>query len=378
MATLINDTIPSVHRELLQLVLDNTQGVLDGRVERASVSMFERFGFSGSRLYRLTPESGKRYVVKVNRAEKIDKELVSANSVSDLFHDVELLHASGPIDGESALPYVLHEADPDDGHVVELKDLYERALRGEDGAAARAVDAIRRTYLKCFHAHKLLESQPTTTLHDHYKRYFRIRAKGLDRLHHLYDTCTDPLLAYGREIENPRDAIQKLAHANLRPLFAHAVHGDLHPSNVVLSSSEDPRLVDFAWAEKGQHVFKDFITMESSLRFMAFPRHVHPALMAPVDSALNTHWSCDVAEDIVRSARESQGRIGLLAMIACVREVRKACDKVASSAKLDDAVKTQEYFRALALLLLGQQQFDSFPLIRVIANLSQLGSLYAS
>jgi hypothetical protein len=376
MPRLINETIPSSHIQLLKKAMRRVG------MQRASVSTFERFGLSGAVLYRLTPPGAIPYVVKVDDAGKIDREHSAALSVQDKFDDLHVVKPVGPTtEGRKALMYRLISTQRGVGRVVELKHKYELALQltTERGRVDEVVTAIRRTYAKFSFAHEFTHNDGEEKFRDQYSQYVRLRKNSSDRLTRLFESHGAPLVAYGVQFTNPREVIERILDARLRPLRVNATHGDLHPSNVVFSSSDDPRLVDFAHADCDQHLFKDFVTMESSLRFMMFPRHIHPALIGPVDEALNEHWSCDPAQRIVDAAVPSDGALALGAMIACVREVREACDRALAlgAAALTEDEKKEEYFRSLSLLLLGQQQFDTFPLIRVAVNLHLLGARYA-
>jgi hypothetical protein len=376
MPTLINETIPESHHQLLELALTNVGE------ELAYVSRFERFGFSGAYLYKLTPPEAISFVVKVDTAARIDREYAAAWNVRHQFDELQVDVAVGPINGQKALTYRLVTAPI--GDVVELKQKYALALSangaGRDALLKDVVKAINGTYKKFKTAHRFTKNDTKAKFRDQYGDYVRLRGgEFADRLTHLFESHVDPLVAYGIQFTNPRKAVESFLDTPVRPLRVSATHGDLHPSNVVFSSTDDPRLIDFAKAGRDQHLFKDFVTMESSLRFMMFPRHIHPALIGPVDEALNDHWSCEPAQRIVDAAVPSDGAWALGAMIACVQEVREACDRVLDQGApaLTGDEKKQEYFRALSLLLLGQQQFDTFPLIRVAVNLHLLGARYA-
>lgn len=47
-----------------------------------------------------------------------------------------------------------------------------------------------------------------------------------------------------------------------------AVHGDLHPGNIVLSPDNRPRVIDFGWASDRSHIAKDYVLLECNLRFL--------------------------------------------------------------------------------------------------------------
>ncbi|MDB4951449.1 MAG: hypothetical protein JWM27_4098 [Gemmatimonadetes bacterium] len=373
---LVNETISASHLDLLKRALDRV------KEKRASVSMFERFGLSGAVLYRLTPPGAIPYVVKVDSVMKIEREYAAASGVRNKFDDLHVEKPVGPTrEGQKALLYRLISAQGGVGRVVELKHKYELALRPRvaepDEHLSEVITAIQRTYTKFSVAHVFTEKGDVRKFKDQYGGYVRLRNNSTDRLSRLFESHEAPLVAYGMKFTNPRGMIERVLDVPLRPLWVGATHGDLHLSNVVFSSSGDPRLIDFAHAGCDQHLFKDFVMMESSLRFMMFPRHIHPGLLGPVDVALNEHWSCDVAGQIVAAAAPSEGARALAAMIACVRAVREACDRALQGGPvLTEEAKKEEYFRCLSLLLLGLQQFDTYPLVRVAVNLHLLGTRY--
>ena len=105
------------------------------------------------------------------------------------------------------------------------------------------------------------------------------------------------------------------------------VHGDLHLSNIVVRGT-GPAFVDFAWAGMGDHACKDFVLVESSLRFMRFPRTVHPAVLEEVDQLLNERWSCDAAAALVVDLPDSKARTALKVMVTAVQSVRDHADVV--------------------------------------------------
>lgn len=51
-------------------------------------------------------------------------------------------------------------------------------------------------------------------------------------------------------------------------LFLGAIHGDLHPGNVILRDEESPAIIDFGWACDRAHIAKDFVLLECNLRFL--------------------------------------------------------------------------------------------------------------
>jgi len=51
-------------------------------------------------------------------------------------------------------------------------------------------------------------------------------------------------------------------------LHCGAIHGDLHPKNIVYGPDGTPRLIDFGWANSTKHILKDFVLLECNLRFV--------------------------------------------------------------------------------------------------------------
>lgn len=74
---------------------------------------------------------------------------------------------------------------------------------------------------------------------------------------------------FGFEFANPLKVMDALC-THEAELFCGAVHGDLHPRNIVFSSSDVPHIIDFGWAQDDAHIAKDFVLMECNLRFVAF------------------------------------------------------------------------------------------------------------
>jgi len=51
-----------------------------------------------------------------------------------------------------------------------------------------------------------------------------------------------------------------------------AIHGDLHPRNIVISHEDKPIVIDFGWTCPEAHIAKDFALMEANIRFAS----LHP------------------------------------------------------------------------------------------------------
>lgn len=76
--------------------------------------------------------------------------------------------------------------------------------------------------------------------------------------------CAD----FGRSWTNPFWVVKELARSPRVKGYLGAVHGDIHPRNIVLSQDGGPRIIDFGWGKDDAHIAKDFALMEANLRFM--------------------------------------------------------------------------------------------------------------
>ena len=148
-----------------------------------------------------------------------------------------------------------------------VKDMRKTLERGE----TRASQILEKTFhqLRNLH-HRLNKAHPEERCYsDEYKRYLRKlddgvwgsewrEAWGTSDVKHVEDS--------GGRFANPFWCLEGIRDLR-KPMYVGAVHGDLHPGNIVLTG-EQPRIIDFGWAEDGAHIAKDFVLMECNLRFL--------------------------------------------------------------------------------------------------------------
>lgn len=81
----------------------------------------------------------------------------------------------------------------------------------------------------------------------------------------------------GVSVRNPCQVLRRLranpAAATGKGLRA-AVHGDLHPRNIMVGSVTRACLIDWGWANADFHVIVDFVLMELSVKFFYLPWHL--------------------------------------------------------------------------------------------------------
>jgi len=148
---------------------------------------------------------------------------------------------------------------------LNVKDLRKTLEAGQDDAAQRI---LTTTYSLLRNLHFRLNKaySDERVLGEEYRRYLRKlddevwgkewkESWGSEK--HVHDA--------GGQFVNPFWLLERLRPLR-RSLCMGAVHGDLHPGNIVLAR-EQPRIIDFGWATDGAHVAKDFVLMECNLRF---------------------------------------------------------------------------------------------------------------
>ncbi|MCP4372385.1 MAG: phosphotransferase [Deltaproteobacteria bacterium] len=73
---------------------------------------------------------------------------------------------------------------------------------------------------------------------------------------------------------NPFWVLEKIRLLPEVPLYCGAIHGDLHPKNIVLSENKLPFIIDFEFASDQSHITKDFVLMECNFRFVALSPNI--------------------------------------------------------------------------------------------------------
>jgi hypothetical protein len=206
-----------------------------------------------------------------------------------------------------------------------------------------------------------------------FAKYLRTRTKP-NRVKLLFKGDKSPLDICGHSVEeDPLRSLPAVLSCISNGFYVSAIHGDLHLSNVVVSRGR-PHLIDYAWARLGDHVAKDYVLMESSLRFMCFPRHIHPSILLNIDLLLNSQWRVDGARDIIRPTLDGPAAVALTCMLDLVEVIRKRFELTVRSFVTSPDEWINEYFICLYLILAGQQRFSTFPLMRTVVNLNQLRS----
>lgn len=208
--------------------------------------------------------------------------------------------------------------------------------------------------------------------------FSRLYQEGLEKMHSSHaEQFTDFREDYGvtaeihEKIDNRLRGMlgdKPVDSSNLRRVFNSIVqdkiillrgeiHGDLHPSNVVIiPASNAIHLIDFADSVEKGHLLKDFVLMECSVRFHRFPRSVNFATQKTFDVAISK-WGFDpsAASRSVEHCRLKQQYERLASFVFAIRSAAKI-----RSEKLQHKWSHSVYLKALFLQLYKQMQYESY------------------
>lgn len=145
-----------------------------------------------------------------------------------------------------------------------------------DGEFGRIDDVISETFRVLMSLHQRSGKgceRSRSNLVDEYKDYLR----GVEDTDYWAKTWRDvwtpgkngKVRDFGRSFSDPFQILNRLQARPDASLCYGAIHGDLHPRNVVLTPKYAPRIIDFGWATEPGHIAKDFVLLECNLRFVA-------------------------------------------------------------------------------------------------------------
>lgn len=78
---------------------------------------------------------------------------------------------------------------------------------------------------------------------------------------------------FGHTWPNPNRLISKVLSWNFTGTRG-AIHGDLHPKNIVFDEDGLVYIIDFGWAKKNAHVVADYVLLDINLRSMTLPAQI--------------------------------------------------------------------------------------------------------
>ena len=295
------ETVPSQDRELI--IAAGKKVFSTNPPREIWARSLGRFGYSGSRLYvgrfrvsphARTPNHLAQFAIKIGSVSRImgeqdkteaarefDSRIYSAIAKRD--SAVQQPGQSEAGSGEELAALILRFEGSGDGHVLELRDLLvqERLKATARDAVVDSVSDYLKVlfvnHLETFHqAHEPKDAcfgnQYQLSDDDLASVQTRLDAMDYGRVPHSVDKSP------ASELASPKHVYQRLAKLE-RKLLCGPIHGDVHPSNVLLCKSAGgkftPQLIDFADYDPRGHVLRDFVLMECSLRFHRFQRSIN-------------------------------------------------------------------------------------------------------
>ncbi|ATB27699.1 hypothetical protein MEBOL_001143 [Melittangium boletus DSM 14713] len=210
----------------------------------------------------------------------------------------------------------LSEMQPDGSrHKVEVRDLWRLLENKNEPNPAHTTDwnKIRRLIAEALDSvepsHRAGRARPkaeTTTYADQYEWYLREttndKAKHLPRL--LFGTEARTRV-FGREWPNPTEVVRRIIrHGMSFSGILGAVHGDLHPKNIVLTGYDGVQIIDFGWATNPRHVVVDYVLLDLNLRGTTLPSQIDEGAILSLASFLNLHDDLDALPTPVRARAE--------------------------------------------------------------------------
>lgn len=339
---------------------------MNSRATQMVASPLGRFGYTGSRLYwaRFNEVGGRRFVVKTHDLAPLTEELNAVLEVRTLFDDAEAITES-PIEagGRFAIIYKLwwHSSATIREYRETVFDSSGIDIIDEDFKQAEVLRSLYSTCLETAHQGE----RANRDLGSEYQWYLRggltdgKLAAAFNRI-----TYSEKCNWLTVNFPDPRLVQQRLLERTLSCRIG-AVHGDLHPNNIVFDGADQPHLIDFAWASGSGHIMKDFVLMESSLRFLLFPTNTNPEIQLQVDIALLDENGPQLLADIAAGCPHASyyRRLGVLL------EVIRTSARTAGGT----GYSFEEYLHAQFLVLYGLLKYEVYRFHDGVRALGMIG-----
>lgn len=228
-------------------------------------------------------------VVKIGKAEKLRSEKEGADGWPTLNKQDEERFARpiflDQMDADWAvLVAPFHSAfkisDQGTRNTVEVRDLWgllenKRELQGVDAThwetikrcIAEALDAIEMPHHGSYAEHQ----RQVQSYGEAYNWYLRDTTGARRFIPEQIFGLEPTLKAFGETWQNPVLLVRKLISGQEFKGRVGAIHGDLHPKNIVLNQANSARIIDFGWAKSDAHIVQDYLLLDLNLRGITLP-----------------------------------------------------------------------------------------------------------
>ena len=167
---------------------------------------------------------------------------------------------------------------------------------------AEALDSVEPSH----RAGRGLPKAEVTTYAEQYERY--LRKTTSDKAKHLPQLLFGKgarTRAFGREWPNPTGVVSRIIrHRMSFSGILGAVHGDLHPKNIVLTRYDGVQIIDFGWATTLRHVVVDYVLLDLNLRGTTLPSQINEDAILSLSRFLEPHNDLDALPTPVRARAE--------------------------------------------------------------------------
>ena len=307
--------IPANEIEIIVLPLDRIGAPAGASGARVFIAYYSHIPLAGAQLVASPP-----MVVKIGSADSLRAEKAGADGWP---------HLSQQEAARFARPIYLNETDPDWAvliapfhslfetgetgvrNIVKLADLWQlldnkNELLSLDTehwqrvqrCVEQALDAVQSP-------HRASLAKPKRETHAYgsaYAWYLR-STTGPGRLCHIPKLIfgSEPTVTmFGQTWVNPVPVVEDLvATKHFEGCFG-AIHGDLHPKNIVLNHEHAARIIDFGWARRDAHIVQDYLLLDLNLRGVTLPSQMGESDILAIASFLEPSQAVDALPLSVR------------------------------------------------------------------------------
>jgi Ternary complex associated domain 9 len=349
------------------------------------VQQLGRIGFSGAKVFMFFPNgaNSRPHVGKIHTYEGIQRELEGLDLAYNYFDDAgqQKFHVHNEKEGMIAIPLIGDaSADGRFPAVSELKDLLFSKAENTDSTPQNdawfscpiqtLLGIIDLVYAGCLKKATSNRTIGTCVLGNEYEWYLRKDATEPMLGCFLGTNKSDQLVNFfEKRLPNPLIAISKI-RAIERELPLSTVHGDLHPSNVVLDTRGVPHLLDFTWCRDKAHVLKDFLVMECSIRFLMMPQHLNWETQYLINETF-----LEITPDGISNLKRELDLLGveigtLFHIERCATIVLRL--RYHAAIACGDSFSIIDYVACQALVLYGLMRIDRYPFGNCTLALAQM------